>query len=300
MPPPQDSNPRQDPEPYPPTQLYPSQDPQYEPVTHSGSQRQADSPARKSLFEFITPFDALASTPTSSQVKKKPVPNLIAPGPQADEQWSSIPDPKRKSVENLMEQLSRGQGSSFQPVQAMQDHSGPYQSYIPADDPYQAEHKGYSRPLPPQPQTANQISSPRSSPPKPQPPPVAQRHQRRSNESPVGQFISPQNQRDKESSPVPRGSWKGYERGRVGGKVKSPQYVPMFVENIIPSHEKTRAQLQTIIFDVSQPLDEIQAPRDAVKSTAIALVKVDSTFLPGTTIGATHWVAYAMTKGCFL
>ena len=34
-----------------------------------------------------------------------------------------------------------------------------------------------------------------------------------------------------------------------------------------------------------------------MKSTAIALVKVDSTFLPGTTIGATQWVAYAMTKG---
>jgi len=54
---------------------------------------------------------------------------------------------------------------------------------------------------------------------------------------------------------------------------------------------------QTIIYDVSQPLDEIQAPREAVKSTAIALVRQDSVFLPGTTIGATHWVAYAMTKG---
>ena len=56
-------------------------------------------------------------------------------------------------------------------------------------------------------------------------------------------------------------------------------------------------QAQSIVFDVASPLDEIQAPRDSVKSTAIALVKVDSNFLPGTTIGATHWVAYAMTKG---
>ena len=48
---------------------------------------------------------------------------------------------------------------------------------------------------------------------------------------------------------------------------------------------------------MSQPLHEIQASRDAAKSTAIALVKVDYTFMPGTTIGATHWVAYAMTKG---
>ena len=59
------------------------------------------------------------------------------------------------------------------------------------------------------------------------------------------------------------------------------------------------SQQQIIVFDVSQPLDEIRAPQDAVKSTAIALVKVDSTFLPGTTIGATHWVAYAMTKGAW-
>lgn len=56
---------------------------------------------------------------------------------------------------------------------------------------------------------------------------------------------------------------------------------------------------QTIVFDVSQPLDEVQAPHDAVKSTAIALVKVDSTFLPGSTIGATHWVAYGMSKGAW-
>lgn len=48
---------------------------------------------------------------------------------------------------------------------------------------------------------------------------------------------------------------------------------------------------------MSQALDDIQAPRDSVKSTAIALVRQDSVFLPGTTIGATHWVAYAMTKG---
>lgn len=54
---------------------------------------------------------------------------------------------------------------------------------------------------------------------------------------------------------------------------------------------------QTIVFDVAAPHEELRAPLDTVKSTAIALVKVDSTFLPGTTIGATHWVAYAMTKG---
>ena len=29
-------------------------------------------------------------------------------------------------------------------------------------------------------------------------------------------------------------------------------------------------------------------------------MKQDSVFLPGTTIGATHWVAYAMTRGTFV
>lgn len=48
---------------------------------------------------------------------------------------------------------------------------------------------------------------------------------------------------------------------------------------------------------MNQNQESIQASRDCVKSTAIALVKVESTFLPGTTIGATHWVAYAMTRG---
>lgn len=57
------------------------------------------------------------------------------------------------------------------------------------------------------------------------------------------------------------------------------------------------SQPQTIIFDVAQPLEEIQASRDFVKSTAIALVKQEPIFLPGTTIGATHWVAYAMSRG---
>ena len=55
--------------------------------------------------------------------------------------------------------------------------------------------------------------------------------------------------------------------------------------------------MQSTVIDVSQSLEEIQASRDYVKSTAIALVKQEAVFLPGTTIGATHWVAYAMTRG---
>ncbi|KAJ7867265.1 hypothetical protein B0H13DRAFT_1483820, partial [Mycena leptocephala] len=56
-------------------------------------------------------------------------------------------------------------------------------------------------------------------------------------------------------------------------------------------------QPQNIVFDVSQSLDEIQASRDAVKSTPISLIKRDPVILCGTTIGATHWLAYSMTRG---
>ena len=73
--------------------------------------------------------------------------------------------------------------------------------------------------------------------------------------------------------------------------------LPIPCQNGFLIYDPYSSQPHTIVIDVAQPLDDIQAPRDAVKSTAIALVRVDSNFLPGTTIGATHWVAYAMTKG---
>ncbi|KAI0686093.1 hypothetical protein BC835DRAFT_1420619 [Cytidiella melzeri] len=72
---------------------------------------------------------------------------------------------------------------------------------------------------------------------------------------------------------------------------------PCAKNQVMKGKTTTNIVQQTIIFDVSQPLDEVQAPHDTVKSTAIALVKVDSTFLPRSTIGATHWVAYGMSKG---
>ncbi|KAI0670515.1 hypothetical protein C8Q78DRAFT_975321 [Trametes maxima] len=245
----------------------------------SAAQPRAPSPARRSMFDFVSPFDALSNT--SAGAKRKPPPNA-----QPSDEPSSWPpmsvDPKRKSVENLMDQLTRGQApqpSTSQPPAAPYD---PYSS-LPAEEPLPAEsvHMRASRPLPPQP--IHPTGSPRSSPPK-----QALRQQRRAADSPIGQSGTPQGpfgnnyNRDKESSPLPgRGPAPEGKRGN-GAKSK----------NVSPS-----AQAQTIVFDVSQPLEEIQAPQDAVKSTAIALVKVDSTFLRGTTIGATQWVAYAMTKG---
>ncbi|KAH9854093.1 hypothetical protein C2E23DRAFT_82041 [Lenzites betulinus] len=256
-------------------------------VAQVSAEPRAPSPARGSMFDFVSPFDALASTSNSSAKRKPPPP--VHPNDEQPSSWSPMSmDPKRKSVENLMDQLTRGQ-IQLAPPTSSQQPLAPYDLYgsIQGDEDVHAlGATKASRPLPPQP--VHPTSSPRSSPPK-QVVQAARQQQRRAADSPIGQPGAPQGpfgnnyNREKEGSPLPqRGAGPDGRRGN-GAKV---------VKNVSPS-----SQGQTIVFDVTLPLEEIQAPRDAVKSTAIALVKVDSTFLPGTTIGATQWVAYAMTKG---
>ncbi|KAI0928852.1 hypothetical protein AcW2_004723 [Taiwanofungus camphoratus] len=260
------------------------------PVTQppAATQQRAPSPARSSIFDFISPFDALQISGTTT--KRKPPPQQMNVSRDSEEpKWASSMsvDPKRKSVENLMDQLTRGQGP---PPAAHPPLVSPYDPYTAGEESGASNEPAQMkapRPLPPQPSHAP--SPPRASPPKPQ---AQIRQQRRAGESPVGPSptvqgpFGPLAPRDKES-PIPAQTYKntGSENRIRGGSSKSSK-------NNSPS-----SQPQSIVFDISQPLDEIQAPRDAVKNTAIALVKVDSTFLHGTTIGATHWVAYAMTKG---
>ncbi|KAI6126276.1 hypothetical protein EV401DRAFT_2207222 [Pisolithus croceorrhizus] len=258
------------------------------------AQQPAPSSPPKPMFDFVSPFDVFSST-TAPAVKKKPVPA----GPPSsssgnEDSWTSASlgslgvDSKRKSVENLIDQLTRGQG----PYGPGQPPSPSYEPYNTADEyshvepnqpiPQQQRAAPPPPPLPPKPGRA----SPRASPPKalvqPMQPHQQHRPQGRSTESPVGQ-PAPPSRKDKDGSPGPRPTWKSDNRVKAGVKGKAQTSPP--------------AQPQTIIFDVSQPLEEVQAPRDAVKSTAIALVKQDFVFLPGTTIGATHWIAYAMTRG---
>ncbi|KAF5386777.1 hypothetical protein D9615_001668 [Tricholomella constricta] len=263
----QPSQQQQQPPPPPPQ---PPQQVAQQAVPQRQQQQQTPSP-RKSMFDFDSPFDHLSTS--ASSIKKKPVPPQppsASSGNEDSGSWTAVSDPKRQSVENLLEHLSRGQQLPAQP-----QHQPPPTTYE-AFDFSQAENLSTRvppPPLPPKP-VPNRAGSPRSSPPRTH----AQRTQGRSVDSPASQHggsasHSSGNRRDKESSPVPRG----------GGRGKGPA--------------QSNPQPQTIVFDVSQPLDEIQASHDSVKSTAIALVKQDSVFLPGTTIGATHWVAYAMTRG---
>lgn len=273
--------------------------PEMPPLSQSDQQR-PPSPSRRSMFDFVSPFDALNSPPT--QAKRKPVPAQPSiTGTSDDSSWSNLAmDPKRKSVENLMDQITRGQGPLTPPTQAVTAQFDPY-AYAPSDDlPTPQAEQGQAkapRPLPPQP--SGQTGSPRASPPKVAA--QARAQQRTSVDSPIG-------------PPAPQGSYYQAPRKEkesnnpfrpmvasnknVGLKGKTSRYVVH--SDIIARIYVSRYGSQTIVFDVAAGLEEVRAPAEAVKSTAIALVKVDSTFLPGTTIGATHWVAYAMTKGAFI
>ncbi|KAL1730253.1 hypothetical protein EV714DRAFT_250474 [Schizophyllum commune] len=252
----------------PPQQVSPPLPPQ---TQQAAAQPLPPSPP-KSMFDFVSPFDALQSA--TGSIRKKPVPTSSVPSSgNEDSSWTAISDPKRRSVENLLENLTLGSPPQPPPATFESFGSMPPQPDYGGTDPLDlamGNRYGPPPPLPqnlqppPQPKPVPQrVDSPRASPPKNQ----AQR---------VSQSIPASQRRDKEGSPGPRGS--------VRGKKNKNQASPS-------------SQSQNIVIDVSQSLEEIQTTRDLVKSTAIALVKQDAVFLPGTTIGATHWVAYAMTRG---
>ena len=143
----------------------------------------------------------------------------------------------------MMDQLTRGPAPFPQNVQTASEHqAAPYPGY-PGEEAYQPDQfQQYGRPLPVPKQS---VTSPRSSPPKPQsfqqaPP---RQNPRRNNDSPLDQHAADR-QREKESSPVPRGGgWKGQESGRRS-KQKSPQYVFL-----------------SVLFLVDRPLTNLTAPR---------------------------------------
>jgi hypothetical protein len=171
------------------------------PLGQSNQQR-PPSPSRRSMFDFVSPFEALTNPPP--QAKRKPVPSQPSgTGSNTDDSsWTTniAMDPKRKSVENLMDQITRGQGPLQPPAQSVTAQFDPYAPSEELPTP-QAEqsHTRSSRPLPPQPTT----QSPRASPPKI----AAQaRQQRQSVESPIGPPAPPsgyyqQSRKDKEGSP---------------------------------------------------------------------------------------------------
>jgi hypothetical protein len=181
-------------------------------------QQQHPPSPRKTMFDYISPFDALA---TASPVKSKVPLSQIPQIPQAEvssgneDSWTTASissDPKRKSVENLMDQLTRGQGPH--PAQAS---SPPYDTYLAGDDFSQSDlTQPRAAPPPPLPPKPAQAASPRASPPKVQ---AQNRLPARPVESPTGPQAQVSNRRDKESSPIPgqRGSWKAESKTKGPG-----------------------------------------------------------------------------------
>lgn len=162
------------------------------------------SPSRKSIFDFVSPFDALANTNTGS-LKKKPVPE---PGPEADDGWlASVNDPKRKSMENLMDQLTRSQAPPHAPSQQQLD------SYSP--DPNMAANMPPTEPMRGQTYMKQTMpGSPRGSPPRAYGPQTHQT-QPRSRESPLGAMQQVYGGKGRsEASPV-RGGWKGQQESKM-------------------------------------------------------------------------------------
>ena len=155
------------------------------------------------MFDFVSPFDHLSSS--TGSIKKKPVPvqpPTISGANEDASSWTAVPDPKRQSVDNLLEHLARGQPPPSQPPPSA------YETFLSSGE-FSHGEKMQSRapppPLPPKP-IPNRTASPRASPPKP----PAQRPQFRPTDSPATQHVVlPLSQagtrRDKESSPGPRG-----------------------------------------------------------------------------------------------
>lgn len=186
------------------------------PMSAGQSQTQGSPPPNKTMFDFVSPFDALAS---SSAPARKPVPppsHQQAPSEPFEDTWASVViDPKRKSVDNLLEQLGNTKAPVPPTAQVPFDRHSPEEE-APILELIQS--KAASRPLPPKP---TQAPSPRGSPPKVTPP---VRRDVQASEPPLGPQVGPLShlstgiaQREKESSPGPRGSWKGHEGGRNRG-----------------------------------------------------------------------------------
>jgi len=209
---------------------------QNQPIAQPPQPQQPPSP-RKSLFDFVSPFDALANT--APVPKPKPVPAGPASASSTNEDsWTSASlvslsnDPKHKSVENLMDQLTRSQPTytSGQP---------PSPTYYSTTDEYSQvestpqvlQPRTMPPPLPPKPGRAPSPPKPeRSSPPKP-----AAQQPRRPVESPLGQAPMPPMRREKEGSPGPRSTWKSEGRavkGAAKGKAQmSPRQVSQHVSH---------------------------------------------------------------------
>jgi hypothetical protein len=211
-----------------PAPQQPTQQPSPQQQTQQPSQQQQTPSPRKSMFEFISPFDHL-----STAVKKKPVPAQPPSGSTTtdDSSWTAVTErsePKHQSVENLLDHLSRQQPATAQPPPP------PHQPFEPFDFSHQEPlpSRAPPPPLPPKP-LPNRTASPRPSPKS-----QTQRAQARSADSPASQQGSPTspNLRNKEVSPVPRAPATRSKYTAPQSKFPKNQPSPRSASPFIPSY----------------------------------------------------------------
>ncbi|QRW17722.1 inactive protein kinase [Rhizoctonia solani] len=233
------ANPRQQTFPFSPPQGHGDSGPP--PPQHTLAQNhESPVPMRKSMFEFVSPFDSLNGAQPPEQ--------------QQQQQQQAQPQP--------------------------QQHDPPRQD-VPFEHQQQMQHSYTGYPSPPA---------------KPRTPDVYQQPLRHKQPSPIPSHVHP----------LPAGS------GSEGGKQSSP--VSVGRRDMSPARGGTgrtkrgdrnrktglgngNSPTEVIEFDVSVSLDPIKAGADGISIMPIALLKLDSIYLPGTTIAASYFIAYAMTKG---
>ena len=178
-------------------------------------QQQPPSPTRKSMFDFVSPYDAFS--PTSVPAPKKTEATTSTGSRDTDDSWTSVSasDPKRKSVENLMDQLTRSQ-----PMPGITQHQSEYYGSdygTPMDSPAMQSRAPPAASLPPK----LPPSPPRNSPPRALP---QENLKPRAGESPqiTGLPITGAGSgflagREKADSPPLRGGWKNSQDSKTRG-----------------------------------------------------------------------------------
>ncbi|KAG9092080.1 hypothetical protein FS749_016017 [Ceratobasidium sp. UAMH 11750] len=221
--------------------------------THAHS-HESPVPMRKSMFEFVSPFDSLAGPP-----------------PPGDQQQQPQHDPPKQDVPFDQQQTQQQDTQSFVGYQ-----SPPTKPRTP--DPYQNQPQ--PQPQPPSQSNRDQLP-PRYKQPSPIPGHVHPTQTGSGSEG--GKQGSPVSLSRRDMSPARGGSMRTKrERGEPRKKT---------------GMGSGSSSSEVIEFDVSVTLESIKAPQDGISIMPIALLKLDSIYLPGTTIAASYFIAYAMTKG---